>query len=356
MRALRALFDGEAWPGGAHVPALAGPLLPPGSPAAVGRWAVGCRPGGRRAGRGCVERVGPRRRRLRDEGRATPRARERPRPSRRRGPASLSWGRTRRTSNDCLTDRADEGPLGRRRLDGHGRRAPLLRRCARRCRRDVVRRAAGRADRPLGRHRRGADRVTTSADLKRAKRAVRVRILAARDAMSASRTGPGDRAHRGSCVVAAGGRSCVHRDGVLVVRIRAGHAPLMEALDARGVRVALPRIVGGTWRRACTRPGDRRHRDVVRGERAVRRDALDPSAIDVVVTPAVAFDRSGRRVGYGGGFYDRFFPRTRTDTLRIGIGFDLQLVEEELPGGSLRSRCRRDRHRVGRWFGVRRLA
>ena len=61
--------------------------------------------------------------------------------------------------------------------------------------------------------------------------------------------------------------------------------------------------------------------------------ALDPSAIDVVVTPAVAFDRSGRRVGYGGGFYDRFFPRTRTDTLRIGIGFDLQLVEEELPGG-----------------------
>ena len=33
VRALRALFDGEAWPGGAHVPALTGPLLPPGSPA-----------------------------------------------------------------------------------------------------------------------------------------------------------------------------------------------------------------------------------------------------------------------------------------------------------------------------------
>lgn len=30
--ALRALFGGERWPGGAHVPAIAGPLLPPGNP------------------------------------------------------------------------------------------------------------------------------------------------------------------------------------------------------------------------------------------------------------------------------------------------------------------------------------
>jgi alkanesulfonate monooxygenase SsuD/methylene tetrahydromethanopterin reductase-like flavin-dependent oxidoreductase (luciferase family) len=30
--AMRALFDGEAWPGGSHVPAMAGPLLPPGAP------------------------------------------------------------------------------------------------------------------------------------------------------------------------------------------------------------------------------------------------------------------------------------------------------------------------------------
>ena len=47
----------------------------------------------------------------------------------------------------------------------------------------------------------------------------------------------------------------------------------------------------------------------------------------------MAFDRSGRRVGYGGGFYDRFFPRTRPDALRIGVGFDVQLVDEELPSG-----------------------
>ena len=33
VRALRSLFDGQPWPGGAHVPPLTGPLLPPGSPA-----------------------------------------------------------------------------------------------------------------------------------------------------------------------------------------------------------------------------------------------------------------------------------------------------------------------------------
>jgi alkanesulfonate monooxygenase SsuD/methylene tetrahydromethanopterin reductase-like flavin-dependent oxidoreductase (luciferase family) len=32
VEAVRALFGGEAWPGGAHVPAIAGPLLPPGAP------------------------------------------------------------------------------------------------------------------------------------------------------------------------------------------------------------------------------------------------------------------------------------------------------------------------------------
>ena len=53
-----------------------------------------------------------------------------------------------------------------------------------------------------------------------------------------------------------------------------------------------------------------------------------------MATPAVAFDRQGRRVGYGGGFYDRFFPRTRPDAFRVGIGFGVQLVDGELPGGS----------------------
>ena len=54
---------------------------------------------------------------------------------------------------------------------------------------------------------------------------------------------------------------------------------------------------------------------------------VDPATIDVVIVPGSAFDRAGGRMGYGGGFYDTFLTRLRPDARRIGIGFDLQVVE-----------------------------
>jgi 5-formyltetrahydrofolate cyclo-ligase len=42
-------------------------------------------------------------------------------------------------------------------------------------------------------------------------------------------------------------------------------------------------------------------------------------AIDVVITPLLAFDLKGYRVGYGKGFYDRFFASLHNDAKRIGI-------------------------------------
>lgn len=46
---------------------------------------------------------------------------------------------------------------------------------------------------------------------------------------------------------------------------------------------------------------------------------------DVVITPLVAFDDTGARIGRGGGFYDRYFAEH--DVIRIGVGFEDQIVE-----------------------------
>jgi 5-formyltetrahydrofolate cyclo-ligase len=55
---------------------------------------------------------------------------------------------------------------------------------------------------------------------------------------------------------------------------------------------------------------------------------VDPATVDVVLVPGVAFDRRGGRLGFGGGYYDRFLPTT--PALRVGIAFD-QCLAEELP-------------------------
>lgn len=55
-------------------------------------------------------------------------------------------------------------------------------------------------------------------------------------------------------------------------------------------------------------------------------DALvDPDEIELIVVPAVAYDRSGNRLGRGKGFYDRLLATTRAT--KIGVGYEFQLLD-----------------------------
>jgi 5-formyltetrahydrofolate cyclo-ligase len=54
---------------------------------------------------------------------------------------------------------------------------------------------------------------------------------------------------------------------------------------------------------------------------------IDPAAVDLVLVPGLAFSPEGHRLGYGGGYYDRFLPLV-TRALRVGVAYREQIVDE----------------------------
>lgn len=46
----------------------------------------------------------------------------------------------------------------------------------------------------------------------------------------------------------------------------------------------------------------------------------------VILTPGVAFDKTGGRMGYGKGFYDRFFAKY-PNCVRIGVCYEAQIAD-----------------------------
>lgn len=54
---------------------------------------------------------------------------------------------------------------------------------------------------------------------------------------------------------------------------------------------------------------------------------ISPEKLDILIMPGVAFTRAGKRLGYGGGYYDRYVPRC-TNASIMSLAFAEQLVND----------------------------
>lgn len=55
-------------------------------------------------------------------------------------------------------------------------------------------------------------------------------------------------------------------------------------------------------------------------------DTVSPDEIELVIVPAVAYDKKGNRLGRGRGFYDRLLASTKAT--KVGVGYEFQMVEK----------------------------
>jgi 5-formyltetrahydrofolate cyclo-ligase len=160
---------------------------------------------------------------------------------------------------------------------------------------------------------------------------LRAAALAARDALNHE--------HRTASAqsIATRGLPIEIRHGAVVagyspIRSEFDPTPLMRKLVTQGARLALPVI--------SARDSPLQFRAWTPNEKLQRGPLgiLEPSpeaneiAPDILLVPLAAFDRSGHRIGYGAGHYDRTLAQLRASRKIIAIG--VAFAAQEIPGVS----------------------
>ena len=106
--------------------------------------------------------------------------------------------------------------------------------------------------------------------------------------------------------------------------------PYIEYVLHMGVEVVAPRWNGETYELAKLKGLD--EKDLRRGPMGIREpvdaDIVEPKNVYAWIIPGLALTRSGKRLGYGGGWYDRFLASAPKGAIKIGVGYSFQIVDD----------------------------
>lgn len=103
--------------------------------------------------------------------------------------------------------------------------------------------------------------------------------------------------------------------------------PALKQLLIQGKRVLLPAVVGDNIELRDFDGDDGLVDGAYHIKEPARHSILKPDDIDVVLVPGVAFTVGGKRLGRGGGYYDRFLPKA-SNAWKIGVAFPFQMLDD----------------------------
>jgi len=116
--------------------------------------------------------------------------------------------------------------------------------------------------------------------------------------------------------------------GYVPIRTEIDPMPALNVLAEEGLTLCLP-VVAGAGRPLefrCWAPGERLIPGAFGAAIPEREELIEP---ELLITPLLAFDARGYRLGYGGGFYDRTLEmlRARRRTYAVGFAYKAQRVD-----------------------------
>jgi 5-formyltetrahydrofolate cyclo-ligase len=103
--------------------------------------------------------------------------------------------------------------------------------------------------------------------------------------------------------------------------------PLITSSLEQNLSLAVPKIMGKTEMRAVPLTDLSDLEPDKMGILTPKSNQAASVSFDIAITPGVGFTEKGGRLGYGRGYYDRWFAQNEVKT-KIGLAFEVQLVDE----------------------------